>query len=69
MAKVAFIMDDMFEDSEFRVPYDRVKEAGHEAVIVGLEKGKQVEGKKGKEKVTIEAADRRVSTRAISTRW
>ncbi|HET7482673.1 MAG TPA: type 1 glutamine amidotransferase domain-containing protein [Actinomycetota bacterium] len=54
MAKVAFIMDDMFEDSEFRVPYDRVKEQGHEPVIIGLESGKQVEGKQHEEKITIE---------------
>lgn len=51
MARVAFIMDDLFEDSEFRFPYDRVKEAGHEAVIVGVEAGKEIAGKKGKEKV------------------
>lgn len=56
MAKIAFIMDDMFEDAEFRIPYERVTDAGHEPVIVGLEAGKQVEGKKGKEKVTIERA-------------
>ncbi len=52
--KVAFIIDDMFEDSEFRVPYERVKDAGHDPVIVGLEAGKQVSGKKGDETVTIE---------------
>lgn len=52
--KVAFIMDDMFEDSEFRVPYDRVKQAGHQPVIVGLESGKKVSGKSGDETVTIE---------------
>jgi protease I len=55
MARVAFIVDEMFEDSEFRVPYDRIKAAGHEVVIVGLEKGKQVEGKRKKERITIEA--------------
>ena len=49
MARVAFILDNVFEDSEFRVPYDRVKEAGHEPVVIGLEKGKRIEGKKGKE--------------------
>ncbi|MBW3588257.1 MAG: type 1 glutamine amidotransferase [Actinobacteria bacterium] len=54
MTKVAFILDEMFEDSEFKVPYDRVREAGHEAVVVGLEKGKTVQGKKGKESITIE---------------
>lgn len=52
--KVAFIMDDMFEDSEFRVPFDRVKEAGHEPVVIGLESGKKVTGKNGDETVTIE---------------
>ena len=52
--KVAFIMDEMFEDSEFKVPYERVTEAGHEAVIVGLEAGKKIDGKKGEETVTIE---------------
>ena len=61
MAKVAFIMDNMFEDSEFRVPYDRIKEAGHEPVIIGLEAGKKLEGKKGKETVETEKAIAEVS--------
>jgi protease I len=56
LAKVAFIIDEMFEDSEFRVPYERVKQAGHEPVIIGLEKGKKLEGKKGKETITTEVA-------------
>jgi protease I len=56
VAKVAFIMDEMFEDSEFKVPYDRVKEAGHDAVIIGLKKGKKLAGKKGKENASTEAA-------------
>jgi len=47
MARVAFILDELFEDSEFQVPYDRVRDAGHEPVIVGLETGKQVTGKNG----------------------
>jgi protease I len=51
---VAFILDEMFEDSEFQVPYDRVREAGHEAVIVGLRPGKQVTGLKHGTKVTTE---------------
>src|ERR687897_79149 len=36
MARVAFILDELFEDSEFQVPYDRVRGAGHEPVIVAL---------------------------------
>ena len=46
MAKVGFIVDEMFEDSELRVPLDRVRSAGHEPVIIGLEKGKHLVGKK-----------------------
>ena len=56
MTKVAFIMDDMFEDSEFRVPFDSVKEAGYEPVVIGLEAGKKLEGKKGKETVTTDVS-------------
>jgi protease I len=56
MARIAFVVDEMFEDSEFRVPYDKLRAAGHEVVVVGLEKGKRVHGKKGKEKVTIDRA-------------
>jgi protease I len=56
MVKIAFIVDQMFEDSEMSVPYERVKQAGYEPVIVGLEKGKKLEGKKHtKEFVTDEA--------------
>lgn len=48
MARVAFIMDNMFEDSEFEIPAERVREAGHEPVVVGLEAGKELKGLKGK---------------------
>ena len=41
MARVALILDELFEDSEFQVPYDRVRDAGHEPVIVGLQAGKR----------------------------
>jgi deglycase len=54
MARIAMIADDMFEDVELRQPYDRLREAGHEVVLVGLEKGKQITGKQGREKLTIE---------------
>jgi protease I len=56
MARIAFLVDELFEDAEFRVPYDRLKAAGHELTIVGLEKGKQVEGKRSKERIRIERA-------------
>lgn len=56
MAKIAFIMDNLFEDSEFRIPYERLKDAGHEPTIVGLESGKELSGKKGNEKVRSDVA-------------
>jgi len=61
MAKVAFIVDEMFEDSEFQVPFERVKEAGHEPVIVGLESGKALDGKKGDVNITVERSIDEVS--------
>jgi protease I len=61
MARFAFIIDEMFEDSEFRVPYDGVRQAGHEAVIVGLASGKKLEGKKGKETITTDVSIDEVS--------
>ncbi len=62
MARIAMLLDDMFEDSEFRVPYDRLKAAGHEVVVVGKEAGKQVTGKQGKEKIQTERASADVSS-------
>ena len=65
MAANQFIVDSDFEDSEFRVPYDRVKQAGHEAVIVGREAGKQLKGKKGKETITAEKAVQEVAAERL----
>ncbi|PZE22358.1 type 1 glutamine amidotransferase domain-containing protein [Paenibacillus xerothermodurans] len=45
MAKVAFLLAPQFEDSEMQKPYDAVREAGHETVIIGLKAGERVEGK------------------------
>ncbi len=61
MAKVAFVLADMFEDSEFRVPYDRIRDAGHEVTVVGQEAGKELEGKQGDEKVKPETTPDSVS--------
>jgi protease I len=56
VARIAMLLDEMFEDAEFRVPYDRLRQAGHEVVVVGREAGKQLTGKRGKERVTTEVA-------------
>lgn len=63
MASIAFVLGEDFEDSEFRVPYDRLKAAGHTISVLGQKAGQTVKGKKGKESVRIEAAagDRKAS--------
>ncbi len=61
MAKVAFVLADNFEDSEFRVPYDRIREAGHEVTVIGTEAGKEVKGKQGEETFTPEATPDQVN--------
>jgi protease I len=61
MAKVAFVLADDFEDSEFRVPYDRLRGAGHRVTVVGREAGKDVTGKRGKERCRPEATPDQVN--------
>jgi protease I len=48
--RIACLLTGGFEDSEFRQPYDALREAGHQVVIVGLEAGQKVDGYKGTEK-------------------
>jgi protease I len=56
VAKVAFVLADDFEDAEFQLAYDRISEAGHQVMVIGLEAGKEVHGKKGKASFTLEAS-------------
>jgi protease I len=56
MARVAMVLAEDFEDSEFRKPYDALREAGHIVEVLGIEQGVSVTGKKGREKIKIEAA-------------
>jgi protease I len=46
MSKVAVVITDMFEDSEYAKPADAFKKAGHEVVHVGLQSGVTVKGAK-----------------------
>ncbi|MGH9152973.1 MAG: type 1 glutamine amidotransferase domain-containing protein [Acidimicrobiales bacterium] len=61
MAHVAFVLADDFEDSELRVPYDRIRDAGHRVTVIGTEAGREVRGKKGKAAARVEAAPDEVS--------
>ena len=56
MARIAFVLGEDFEDSEFRIPYDALHKAGHQIEVLGVKAGETVNGKKGKEHVQIEAA-------------
>lgn len=51
--KVAVLLGEGFEDSEFKVPYDRLKEEGFEVDVIGREAGEEVRGKRGR--VTFKA--------------
>ncbi|MEN6624422.1 MAG: type 1 glutamine amidotransferase domain-containing protein [Smithella sp.] len=46
MAKIAIIIADMFEDSEYSEPAEAFKKAGHEIIHVGLIAGSTVKGEK-----------------------
>lgn len=56
MGKIAVIIEDLFEDSEYTEPAGRFREAGHELVHIGLETGKTVKGKKEGTAVYIDKA-------------
>jgi protease I len=53
-ANIALLLGQGFEDSEFRIPYDRLREAGHTVDIIGTKAGEELTGYKGKEKVRTE---------------
>ena len=52
--RVACLLDSDFEDSEFRKPYDALAGAGHQVVVIGLRKGAELAGKKGRETATTD---------------
>jgi protease I len=54
--KIACLLTSGFEDSEFRIPYDRLRAAGHQVDIIGPQKGQKLEGKRGKEKTKSDRA-------------
>jgi protease I len=56
MARIAMIVGHDFEDSEMKVPLDRLRDEGHEVVVVGEKAGVELRGKKGKETIAVERA-------------
>lgn len=54
--KVACVLGQGFEDSELRVPYDRLRAAGLTVEIIGSSAGGELKGYKGREVVTADRA-------------
>jgi protease I len=63
VARVAIIVDDGFEDAELRVPYERLRRAGHEVVVVGRETGKALAGKRREAEITTARSIREAAAR------
>lgn len=61
MARIAIPLAQDFEDSEFSVPYSRLKEAGHALVVFGKQAGETVKGKRGEESFTVEQTAQELS--------
>jgi deglycase len=61
MARVAMPTAQDYEDSEFTVPFDRLKEAGHEVIVVGSKAGEVITGKRGQSKATVDRAASQVT--------
>ena len=61
LKKIAVIIDDLFEDSEYTEPASAFTKAGHKLAHIGLKKGKTVKGKKEGTDVTIDLAIEDVS--------
>src|SRR5436190_396462 len=54
MARIGFVMDSEYEDSEFQKPFDALRAAGHECRILGLVKGARLVGKRGTSGTRVE---------------
>ena len=52
--RIACVLADGFEDSEFKEPFDAFRDAGHEVVVIGKNKGETLEGKAGREQITAD---------------
>jgi len=61
--KVACLLGQDFEDSEFRKPYDALGKAGHVGDVIGKKAGEGLSGKKGKEEVKADKSIDEVNPR------
>lgn len=54
MSRIAVIIENYFEDSEYSKPAEEFKKAGHELIHIGLKKGSEVIGKNHQSNVRID---------------
>lgn len=54
--KIAVLITDEFEDSEFTSPAEAFRKAGHQVITIEKQAGNTVTGKRGEAKVKIDAA-------------
>ncbi len=52
--KIAILITDYFEDTEYTEPAEAFKQKGYELTTIEAEKGKTVHGKQGKSEVVID---------------
>lgn len=45
--RIACVLSNGYEDSEFQQPYDEFESQGHQVVVIGAEAGQELRGKKG----------------------
>jgi protease I len=46
--RIACVLDNDYEDSEFEQPVQKLRDAGHEVVVIGFDAGQVLKGKQGK---------------------
>ncbi|MPQ26905.1 type 1 glutamine amidotransferase domain-containing protein [Bacillus paralicheniformis] len=59
--KIAVVLTDYFEDSEYTEPAKAFKDAGHQLMVIEKEKGKTLKGKQGEAQVETDASIDEVS--------
>lgn len=56
MSRIAIIVGDGYEDSEFSVPMERLQTAGHTLDVIGSSAGETVRGKRGDSETRIQVS-------------
>lgn len=54
--RIACVLTNGYEDSEFQQPYEDFTRAGHQVVVIGKQAGEEIAGKKGQSRTKAELA-------------